>query len=286
MAIASENPNSVRPASLADEVSFREVRQLMARREIILQFARRNLLARYRGSVLGLLWFFGTPLLMLAVYTFVFSVVFRAKWGLDEDAPRATFAVALFCGTAVFSVFSETLNAAAGVIVSNVNLVKRVVFPLEILPISGLLTASALGAFWLVVIVLASAALVRVPGPTLLALPLVVAPLLVMTAGLAWFVASLGVYFRDLPHVLAIVLQVLFFLTPIFYSVEMLPENLRLFVQLNPLAGVVENVRQVVLRGMWPDWPLLAAQFIASVVVFKAGYHWFMRTKRGFGDVI
>lgn len=255
-------------------------------RDLLRQIVRRNVAMRHRGSVLGAAWMFATPLLMLAVYTFVFSVVFKVRWGTGETQPPGAFALTLLCGLAVFNIVSETLSASAAVVSGNVNYVKKVVFPLEILPVSSLLTALVFSLVWFGILVVGIVTVMGIVSPTMLALPLVLLPLLLLTCGLAWFLASLGAYLKDVNQVLAIVLQVLFFLTPIFYSAEMIPEHIRPLIYLSPLTSVVENTRAVLIESRWPDWIGLGVYSVVSVLVFVGGFAWFARTKKGFADVL
>ena len=260
---------------------------LWRHRELITHLVRRNVLLRYQGSALGLVWMFGTPLLMLAVYTFVFSVVFKARWGTgEEQLPPGAFALTLMCGLSVYNIVAETLNASAICITANPNYVKKVVFPLEVLPVAALLTSLFFAAIWFGLLIVGIVAVMHVVSPAMLTLPLLLIPVVLLTCGLAWVVASLGVYIPDVSHALGIILQVLFFLTPIFYSVEMIPERFRQLVYLNPLTYAVESVRGVLIAGQWPDWIGLGVFTAIAAGVFFAGYAWFIRTKKGFADVL
>lgn len=271
---------------LREMLSFRSVRTIWQYRELLSQLIRRNIQMRYNGTILGVFWMFATPLLMLAVYTFVFSVVFKVRWGTEEDTPRTAFALILFCGLSVFNLFSESLTTSSVVITSNQNYVKKVVFPLEILPVSMLLTSMFFMLFWFAILLVGILVFMQTATLTMLAFPLVLLPLVLFTCGASWLLASLGVYFRDLPHALGIVLQILFFMTPIFYSLEMIPERFRTFMYLNPITSVVENVRGVLIYGLWPNWITLGVQTAVGLAAFSLGYAWFMKTKRGFSDVL
>src|SRR5258708_19388148 len=222
-------------------------------RELIVQLTHREVMSRYRGSILGLAWSFFNPLLMLAVYTFVFSVVFKARWGLGEES-TADFAIVLFVGLIIHGLFAGGLNGAPGLILANVNYVKKVVFPLEILP--WVAAGSALFHSAISIAVLLAAQLVFQHGLawTVVFLPLVLVPLLFATMGLAWFLSSIGVYVRDIGQAIGIFTMVLLFLSPVFYPVDALPENYRILLLLNPLTPVIGDARRVLIWGQPPDW--------------------------------
>lgn len=277
-------------ASLATSTpSFNPVhlaRHLFAHRGLIRQFVRREIDARYRGSLLGLLWSFLNPLILLSIYTFVFGVIFHARWPHSSTGSLSEFAVILFCGLIVFSLFSECLGRAPGIIVGAANYVKKVVFPLEILPVVALGAALFHALASLSVLV---AAHLLVSGRlhwTLVFVPVVVLPLLLLTLGLSWLLASLGVFIRDISHLVMLALQVLMFVTPIFYAMEALPEAVRPLLCLNPLTAVVEDMRRVVLWGLLPDWPRLVVWVAVDGAVMVLGYAWFATTKRAFADVL
>lgn len=255
-------------------------------RDLLMQLTRRNIHARYKGTALGLLWWFTTPLMLLAVYTFVFSVVFKSRWGVDIGDSKTAFALIMFCGLVVFNILSESLNGAVGVIVGNPNYVKKVVFPLEILPVSSVLTALFLGLTWFAVLLAGVGLFMQKICLSIVCLPFILLILVLCCCGLAWLVAALGVYIRDLPHVVGILLQVLFFMTPIFYPIEMVPAAFRSILLLNPLTTIVESVRKVVIYDQWPDWGDLGVGFLISIVLFQVGYFVFMKVKRGFADVL
>ena len=261
-------------------------RTLWRNRNLLWQMVRRNVEQRYRGSVLGLVWSFVQPLMMLVVYTFVFSVVFKARWGVTLEEGRGSFAVIMFCGMAIFNLFSESLNTASLVVVGNQNFVKKVIFPLEILPVTCVCTTYILGLAWFILLFLGAWFILGFVGWTMLLLPLVMVPLIVFTSGLAYLVASLGVFVRDTSYVVGVVLQILFFATPIFYPISAVPERLRWILEINPLTVFIEQARNVFLYGKWPDWQFLGLATLVSFAVLQFGYFFFIRTKRGFADVL
>ena len=248
--------------------------------------AKQNILGRYKGSGLGGIWAFVTPLFMLAIYTFVFSVIFKARWGADVGDSRAAFALTLFCGLAIYNLFSESISSSATTIVSNANYVKKVVFPLEILPVNMLITALFFSGIWFIILFAGIGVFMHRICITAICLPLILLPLLLFTLGLCWLIASLGVYLRDVAHFIGLALQALFFMTPIFYPISMVPEKFQLVLRLNPLTTIIQETRKVMLFNAWPDWRVLGIIFIVSLVVFQLGYIWFMKTKRGFADVL
>jgi lipopolysaccharide transport system permease protein len=262
------------------------VRGLWRERSLLFQMTQREVVGRYRGSVMGLAWSFFTPLLMLAVYTYVFSEVFNARWDQVEQQSRADFAMILFSGLIVFSLFSETVSKAPGLILAHASYVKKVIFPLEILPASALLGALFHALVSLLALFLVMLLLGRGVSWTALCLPLVYLPLLAYSLGLAWFLASLGVYLRDVGQAIGVIVALLMFTTPIFYPLSALPEAARFWVSLSPLAFLIEESRKVLLFGFWPDWAGLSAHAILGALCAWLGYAWFQKTRSGFADVL
>ncbi|WP_119717228.1 ABC transporter permease [Cognatilysobacter tabacisoli] len=264
------------------------LKSIYGHRELLRQLTWQEIVGRYRGSVIGLSWSFLAPLLMLAVYTFVFSVVFGARWNLPQSQPQdnAQFAVILFAGLAVFNIFADCVNRAPGMIVANTNYVKRVVFPLELLPIIALGNAlfhfSASMLVWLVVTVVM---LGGIPWTAVL-LPIVLFPLALATLGVTWFLASLGVYLRDVSQITSIVVTGLLFLSPIFFPAEAVPPQYRAVVLLNPLGYIVESARRVLIFGELPHGPGLLIAMAAGSAIAWVGFWWFQKTRKGFADVL
>lgn len=259
---------------------------LWRHRNLIAQMTRREVVGRYRGSIMGLAWSFFNPILMLVVYTFVFSVVFKAKWGMVAEESQYSFAIALFVGMIVHGLFAEMLNRAPGLILSNANYVKKVVFPLEILPVVGMgaalfHTLISLGVL-LVAILLVDGALAW----TVIFFPLVILPLLIATLGIAWFLASLGVFVRDVGQTVGIFTTVMMFISPVFYPISALPEKFQFWLMLNPLTFVIEQSRAVIIFDKLPDWGGLMIYTAASLVMAWLGFWWFQKTRKGFADVL
>ncbi|MGF7034597.1 ABC transporter permease [Paenibacillus mucilaginosus] len=262
------------------------IRLVAKHRELVVQFIRKELVTKYKGSFLGRFWSIITPLMMLIIYTYVFSVIFKAKWDFAATGSKQEFAITLFCGMLIFSVFSECVTKAPTLITSNPNYVKKVVFPLEILPVS--LLGSALINYLIGMAILLIGQLVFLQNVTwtLLYLPLMLMPLLLLSLGLSFLLSSLGVFLRDLEHSISIIVQALYLLTPIFYPVTAIPEEIRGFLYINPLTGIVDNVRKVVVWGIQPDWMNWSVEIIVSGIVLWLGYWWFLKTRKGFADVL
>lgn len=262
------------------------VSNLWQHRRLILQMARREVIGRYKGSVMGILWSFLNPLFMLAVYTFVFSVVFKARWTTSPGEDKADFAVLLFAGMIVHSLLAEVLNRAPGLILANVNYVKKVVFPLEILPVVSMCAALFHSAISLLVLLCAIIVLDGNFSLTMLLVPIVLLPYVVFVQGLAWMLASLGVYLRDVGQTIGIITMVLLFLSPVFFPVSSLPEELRPMMNANPLTFIIEQVREVLIWGRLPDWAGLGLYSLMALFTAWIGYAWFQRTRKGFADVL
>ena len=255
-------------------------------RELINQMAKREVLGRYRGSVIGLGWSFFNPLLMLSVYTFFFSFVFKSRWGNVQDAGHADFAIILFVGLIIHGLFAECINRAPTLINGNVSYVKKVVFPLEVFP--WIAMGSALFHAGISVIVLIALQLV-IAGSihwTIIFLPLIILPLILVTLGFAWFLAATGVFVRDISQTTGIVTSVMLFVSPVFYPIATLPHKMQLLVMLNPLTLIIEEARKVLLFGEIPNFIALGVYSLFSIVIAWIGFWWFQKTRKGFSDVL
>jgi len=259
---------------------------LYLHRDLLRQFVRREIEARYRGSSLGLVWSLVTPLLMLAIYTFVFSVIFNARWRGEGGESQGTFAVTLFAGLIAFGVFSEMVNRAPTLIVSHPNYVKKVVFPLEILSASALGAALFQALVNVAILIAAHLLIAGTMSATIVQLPVAAIPLIGLSLGLSWFLASLGVYVRDIAYLVGLVTQVLFFMSAIFYPIEAVPEAVRPIMRLNPLTTIVDSFRRTLVWGEPLEWDAWLVTTLFAGVVLLVGYMWFMKTKSGFADVI
>jgi lipopolysaccharide transport system permease protein len=259
---------------------------LWQNRQLILQLIRREVVGRYRGSLIGLAWSFLNPLIMLIVYTFVFSVVFKARWGVAENESRTDFAIVLFTGMIVFGLFAEIINRAPGLIVSNVNYVKKVIFPLEILSWVSLGSALFHSMVSLVVLLLVQLIINKSLPWTIIFFPLVLLPLIFASLGGAWFLASLGVYVRDIGQITGVFTTVLMFLSAVFYPASALPEEYQAWLQLNPLVHIITESRKVLIFGNLPDLLLLSLALLSGFAIATAGFWWFQKTRKGFADVL
>ncbi len=258
---------------------------LWRNRQMIVQMTRREVAGRYKGSVMGLAWSFFNPIFMLIVYTFVFSVIFKSRWGAGDES-KTQFAVMLFVGLIVAGLFGEVLNRAPSLILSNVNYVKKVVFPLEVLPFISMAAALFHSLASLLVLLAAFLLLNGYLHWTIVCLPLVLAPLVILTTGLAWIMASLGVFLRDVGQFVAIVVTVMTFLSPVFYPITAVPERFVPFILLNPLTFIIEQAREVLIRGNVPNWMGLGIYTLVALCIAWLGFAWFQKTRKGFADVL
>lgn len=258
---------------------------LWQNRGLIRQMIKRDVIGRYRGSMLGMVWSFFNPVFMLAVYTFVFSVVFQARWG-GGTGDKSEFAILIFSGMIVHGLFAECVSRAPGLILANVNYVKKVVFPLQILPVVALGAAlfHTLISFGVLLLfyLLTQAHL----NWTIVYLPLVILPYLLLILGISWFLAATGVFLRDVGQTTGILVTVLMFLGPVFYPVTALPEEYRPLLFLNPLTFIIEQTREVLVWNRAPDWSGLGLYLLAGAFVAWAGLFWFQKTRKGFADVL
>ncbi len=271
-------------AQTARRAVWRPLWELPRRLDLIRPLARRMFVARYRGSALGLLWALLTPAVMIAVFTFLFAGIFGARF--NEGGTPWEYALYLFCGLLPWTAFSETLQQSAAIVVAHANLVKRVVFPLEALPVAQTLAALAAQLFGTAALVVATVIVRHELHVTLLWLPVLLVPQLLLTLGGAWLVASLGVFIRDTAQVLGLVLMAWLYLTPIIYPEQVVPARFRPALELNPFTPLVRSYRRALLEGAQPDWQGLAYTAAFALAAFLLGYWWFARTRKNFADVI
>jgi lipopolysaccharide transport system permease protein len=275
------NPHVAQPTSL-----MAMARSLWCNRQLISRLSRREVVGRYQGSIIGLLWSFLNPLFMLVVYTFVFSVVFKSRWGVGEDETKIQFAVVLFVGLIVHGLFSEVLNRAPSLVLNNVSYVKKVLFPLEILP--GIAMGAALfhSTISLIVLLAAYALFYGYLQWTAILIPFVLLPLVILILGLAWVLASLGVFLRDVGQTISIITMVMLFLSPVFYPLTALPKEFQPLIMANPLTFIIEQAREVLIWGHLPNWIGLGIYTMVATSVAWLGFAWFQKTKKGFADVL
>lgn len=284
------NANRAVHAGRTGQGPLEVVRTLWRDRTLVGRLVWREIEARYRGSLFGLAWSFVTPVFMVAVYTFVFSVVFGMRWRSAAESQAASdsasFGIVLFAGLLVFQFFSECLNRAPGLMLENPTYIKKIVFPLDTLAWVALGGAFFNLGTGVLVLLAAHLLLVGVPPWTALLLPLVVAPLGLLTVGMVWAVSAVGVYLRDLRQIVGLATTMLMFLCPIFYPLDMVPEAYRPFIHLNPLTYPVTEARGLLLDGRLPDPAALGLYTLFSFAVAWLGLVFFRKVKRGFIDVL
>lgn len=275
------NPHQSQPTSLPALFS-----SLVKNSQLIFQMIKREVIGRYKGSVFGLAWSFFNPILMLIVYTFIFSVVFKSRWGSSGSDSKTEFALTLFVGMIIFNLFSEAINRSPSLIVERVNYVKKVVFPLEILPLVNLGAALFHSLISILVLILA---IVIINGQifwTAFLLPLVLLPLIFLILGISWFLAALGVYVRDIGQFIGVLMTVLMFLSPVFYPISALPAKFQTWMLLNPLSFIIEQARIILITGGMPDLIGLCIYLFVALLIMLLGFAWFQKTRKGFADVL
>jgi lipopolysaccharide transport system permease protein len=265
---------------------FRFPQALWKHRDLWWRLTEREVLGRYRGSALGIGWSFINPLAMLAVYTFVFSQVFKARWGGLEQAGPLGFAVNLFAGLIVFNLFADCVNKAPGLVLANPNYVKKVIFPLEVL--AGVAVGAAVfhALASLAVLVIFELIVFHALPITFFWLPLVWLPLVLGCLALSWLLAALGVFLRDIGQVVGVVVSMLMFLSPIFFPVSALPLRWQPLLALNPLAQVIEQTRKVLVVGLTPGAGYLIGSTILATIACELSFRLFQKAKRAFADVM
>jgi lipopolysaccharide transport system permease protein len=254
---------------------------------LIFALSKREVMGRYRGSYFGIFWSFINPLFMLIIYTFVFSVIFKARWNVESDS-RTEYALILFAGLLIFNLFSECITKAPSLILSNANYVKKVVFPLEILPWVNLYSALFHGLISLIVWLLAYAVFFGAPHVTIIYLPLIVLPFCLIVMGLSWIFASIGVYLRDIGQIIGIAVAALMFLSPIFYPITSVPVQFQKLMLINPITIPVQVTRDFLFWGIQPEVNLMRLVFYwgVSLMIAAVGFFWFQKTRKGFADVL
>lgn len=261
------------------------LRSIKTHWSLICSLIKREVIGRYQGSVFGLLWSFFNPVLMLVIYTFVFSMIFKARWSAGSDS-KTEFALVLFAGLMLYNFFAECVTRSPGLVLGNVNYVKKVVFPLEVLPIVILGSASFHFLVSLIVWLIFYLIFFGIPPATFVLLILLLFPFMLMVLGLGWFLASVGVYLRDVSQVIGLITSALMFLSPIFYPITAIPENYRWLLHINPLTFVIEQARTVMIWGLGMDWMNLLLYTIFSTLTAWFGFAWFQKTRKGFADVL
>lgn len=253
-------------------------------RSLTLSLVRRDLQARYRGSFGGGLWTILNPLLLMLTYFFVFGVVLQSRF--PGDPTRSGFALYFLAGMLPWLAISEALGRSPALILEHGNLIKKLVFPSEVLPVVRTLAALASEAVAIILFLIFLLALRGEVPVTVLWLPTLLIPQILLTLGLSFTLAATGAFLRDLAQVIGYLLTLWFFLTPICYPESAVPETVAPLLAKNPLFWLVRGYRAALLEGHAPDWRLLALLWVVSILVFIAGRRWFHKLKSGFADVI
>lgn len=262
------------------------VRSMVKNRQLLIGLAWRETIGRYKGSMFGLLWSLLIPLMMLGIYTFVFSEVFKSRWGAGNYTSKAAFAVMLFSGLIIFNLFSECISRAPNIILANQNFVKKVVFPLEILPCVTVLSALFHGLVsMLVLLTFELIGFGRIPL-TALWVPFILVPFLLFVLGVTWWLSATAVYLRDVGQTIGIFITGLMFVSPIFFPLSSFPARFRILANLNPLTYPIEQMRALVVVGQELEWRSWAIYFVFSLVFAWVGFAWFQKTRKGFADVL
>jgi len=277
---------------LKDWNPVRPLLLLNTRRDLLWQFTKRNIQSGFRGSLLGVFWVVLSPLLMLALYTFVFGVVFGGSFeqlnaeGHLVRKDGASYALGIFLGLSVMSLISGTLSSSATLIVSNPNFVKKVVFPLEVLPVAQVCNLACNFSISLGLCLIGAILVGDGFCMAWIWLPLIILPIVFISLGTGWLLASLGVFFRDIAQLTQFLGMVLLYASGVFYSVEKIPETYWKFLKLNPVLHIVDQLRQAILWQEIPDQNILIMLWISSLVVFQLGYWVFQRLRSDFADVL
>ena len=258
---------------------------LIQDRQIVYFLTRKRIVTRYRGSVLGLIWSFIVPALTLAIYTLVFGVILESRWSRG-DSTTTEYAFLLYLGLCVYWLVSECVSEAPSLVHNHTNYVKKVVFPLEILPWVNLWDALFHSTIRLGVFVIALTLFQGPPPLTILLLPLVWLPLCLWTLGLCWILAAAGAYWRDLREIIGLILVGLLFLSPTFYSLDAVPEATRNIIMLNPISFPLMQTRDVAYYGNLPDPLSWFGVLIFSLIFASVGHAVFARSRKGFADVV
>ena len=252
--------------------------------ELVWEFIKRDFLARYRGSFLGVGWSLVTPLVMLAVYYVVFGLAFQRS--SEAGTHRASFVLTLFAGLMVHNFVSEALNRAPSLIVSHPNYVKKVVFPLEVLPLVSVCSAGIQFTISAALLLVCCLIFGNPIHPTVFLTPVVMLPISLITLGLSLFLSSLGVYLRDISQGIGMITSAMLFLSPVFYPMSALPETYRPLLLLNPVTIPVEQFKEVLLYGEMINWLWWSASLLVGCLLVLAGHAWFQKSRMGFADAL
>lgn len=255
---------------------------LLQQKGLLLQLVRRDVLTRYRGALLGLLWMLLSPLIMLAIFAFVFGQIFQSRW--PQQTAELPFWLMLYAGLIVFNTFAESVSRAPGAVRNYPNYVKKIIFPVTILPLVPVGAGIVHAVFNIFILTVALAVLGKLSF-SLIWFPVLMIPVLLLATGMCWFFAAWGVFIRDMTQVVPLFVQMLLFLSPVFYPVSVVPEFLRPFYGLNPLGAVIESVRAAMLGNPIP-WPAWFGALALGLLIGFGGYWFFERNRYEFADVL
>lgn len=266
------------------------INSMRKNRELMVQLVKRNLSSKYKGTTLGMVWNFLQPMILLLVYTYAFGMLFHSQW-IDTSAgnladKKFSYAVVVFCGMTVYNIFSDVVAMSPNLFVSNPNYIKKIIFPLEILPIAQVITSIISNLIWFTILFVGAVLFSGSLSWTMLLLPMILLPYVLMLTGIAFVLASLGVFFRDLAQVCMLITQIMYLMTPIFYSAEMVPEELDFVLVINPLAWFVSETRKIFIFKQLPDFGGIAIWLAIAVLIFYLGFCCLKKTERGFADVL
>lgn len=258
---------------------------LWINRSLLWVLTKREISAKYKGSLIGGLWALLTPIFMLMVYAFVFGDILNSRWS-GGTGSKSEFALILFAGLILFNFFSESLIRAPLTIISNVNYVKKVVFPLELLEWVNISVALFHLIISFIVWIIGYSLLMGAPHLTIFTLPLILIPFLLLTLGICWLFSAIGVFMRDLSQLIGITVTALMFLSPLFFPISLIPERFVKFIQFNPLTIPIQQAREVAFWGNQPDFSLMLKYTLVSLIIMYSGYWVFQKSRRGFADVL
>lgn len=260
---------------------------LWYRRQLILTLGLREVTQRFRSSSLGLLWTVIQPLAVVTIFYFVFSVVFQNRWGAADES-KGDFIIALFSGFLVYNLFFDTVSRAPMMVVGNINYVKKLVFPIHLIPF--IISIGSLVSFFCTFVILVLMYMLIHQGAPHFAVVTVflsVLPVYLLSIGVSWMVASASVFYRDINHAVPLVLQALVFVSPVLYPMSRVPDGLvRQLMQMNPLAMPIEQARAAIMYGVIPDWMGILQSLAVSMLVCVVGIIFFQRLRPGFADVL
>jgi lipopolysaccharide transport system permease protein len=260
-------------------------KEIISDRYLLIQITKKEIQSRYKGSYLGIMWSFIVPLLMLTIYTFVFSEVFEVKWSIDTTS-KFDFAIILFCGLNAFNMFAEVTNKSTVIIASNTNYVKKVIFPLGILPMAISLSALFNCIIGYFILVIANLILNGFISAYAYLIIFAIVPLIIFTIGISYIISGISVYLKDMNNIVNILTIVLMYMSPIFYSLDGVPEGFVVFCKMNPITYIIENIRNVLVYNKTIDLPSFGVSMIISTIVYILGYYIFNKVKDGFADVL